>query len=592
MSSKTFNNTKINVEFDEDYQSRTNINSGENISSLFAKIRRFMLDLKPVALSGSYNDLIDKPEIMEILSSTDVNNLISVENASDNVSLLETVIYGMSWQDEIPSANSFALIHSICDDANIDITTNSEKAINVNTTSFKGYGIPFDTGNYTDSDGQHWVSDKIIINANRTGKIIRYNGTITFDGSADENWSLSSSNTRIMTNAIKTIAKPNPSTVSQSPNIMPCLSNSLIAISPYSSINGAEGIAIDYTATLAITFADMVGNSNLNEWITYLAEHPVTVIYQLASPTESELTESELIDLQLLIDKYENFSANFMSRQYNIPKPDAPKSIVTTADLYRFSSANIVLNTPLRGIPVSDNGNYTDGNGQQWLADELIISADGTGKIVQNIGVTIFDGSADENWSLSDSGTRIMTNAIKSVAKPNPNAVGQSRNIMPCLCDQLTAISPYMSINGQEGVAIDYTTTLAFTFADLVGNSSLTAWTDRLTEHPVTVVYQLSTSIETYLSFDDINNFVRLKTYNGLTNISNSENAYMLISYWRNTSIANMVNNALSLKGGEMQGILIAQSNTDYTTPQVRNVSMSTEAATGGNNGQIHFQYV
>ena len=64
MSSKTFDNTKINVEFDEDYQSRININSGENISSLFAKIRRFILDLKSVAFSGSYNDLSDTPDVV------------------------------------------------------------------------------------------------------------------------------------------------------------------------------------------------------------------------------------------------------------------------------------------------------------------------------------------------------------------------------------------------------------------------------------------------------------------------------------------------------------------------------------------------
>ena len=45
------------------------------------------------------------------------------------------------------------------------------------------------------------------------------------------------------------------------------------------------------------------------------------------------------------------------------------------------------------------------------------------------------------------------------------------------------------------------------------------------------------------------------------------------------------------LSGGTMTGALIAQSNTNYTTAQVRNVTMSTEAASGGSNGQIHFQY-
>lgn len=42
-----------------------------------------------------------------------------------------------------------------------------------------------------------------------------------------------------------------------------------------------------------------------------------------------------------------------------------------------------------------------------------------------------------------------------------------------------------------------------------------------------------------------------------------------------------------------MEGPLIAQSNTNYTTPQVRNIIMSTQAptATDGNNGDIWIQY-
>ena len=47
----------------------------------------------------------------------------------------------------------------------------------------------------------------------------------------------------------------------------------------------------------------------------------------------------------------------------------------------------------------------------------------------------------------------------------------------------------------------------------------------------------------------------------------------------------------LSTSGGTMTGALVAQSNTNYTTPQVRNVTMSTSAPSGGSNGQIHYQY-
>ena len=43
--------------------------------------------------------------------------------------------------------------------------------------------------------------------------------------------------------------------------------------------------------------------------------------------------------------------------------------------------------------------------------------------------------------------------------------------------------------------------------------------------------------------------------------------------------------------GGTMTGALVAQSNTDYTTPQVRNITMSDSAPSGGSNGQIHLKY-
>lgn len=58
MAQQTFNNTKINVEFDE-ATSRQQLNSGENISTLFGKIKKVFSDLKSVCFSGSYKDLSD-----------------------------------------------------------------------------------------------------------------------------------------------------------------------------------------------------------------------------------------------------------------------------------------------------------------------------------------------------------------------------------------------------------------------------------------------------------------------------------------------------------------------------------------------------
>ena len=63
MAQKTFNGTKINVEFAES-SSRQQLNSGENISTLFGKIKKIFSDLKAVCFSGSYNDLNDKPSAL------------------------------------------------------------------------------------------------------------------------------------------------------------------------------------------------------------------------------------------------------------------------------------------------------------------------------------------------------------------------------------------------------------------------------------------------------------------------------------------------------------------------------------------------
>lgn len=75
MAQHTFNNTKINVEFDES-TSRQQLNSGENISTLFGKIKKIFSDLKSVCFSGSYNDLSDTPTT----ATTDTDGLMSAED--------------------------------------------------------------------------------------------------------------------------------------------------------------------------------------------------------------------------------------------------------------------------------------------------------------------------------------------------------------------------------------------------------------------------------------------------------------------------------------------------------------------------------
>lgn len=76
------------------------------------------------------------------------------------------------------------------------------------------------------------------------------------------------------------------------------------------------------------------------------------------------------------------------------------------------------------------------------------------------------------------------------------------------------------------------------------------------------------------------------------TNIGNIETEVESI----NTTVSELsssLSEKLNLSGGTMTGALIAQSNTNYTTGQVRNIYLSTEAPTNdvGSNGDVWIVY-
>ena len=61
---------------------RVNITTGEKLSALFSKIAKWLSDLKPVAFSGSYDDLSNKPTIPANTWRPVVDNLISTSSTN------------------------------------------------------------------------------------------------------------------------------------------------------------------------------------------------------------------------------------------------------------------------------------------------------------------------------------------------------------------------------------------------------------------------------------------------------------------------------------------------------------------------------
>ena len=291
--------------------------------------------------------------------------------------------YFMSTQDGVPTPEnpieivSTADLHrvsvpieNIGDNESLTVTTQDKTAINIADIGIEGYGIPVSSGgNYTDSNGQQWVCDKIIVNADGTGKIINNTAIVTLNGSEDEKWAISESITRIITNYIARTAAPNPDTTGKL--TMPIISNLLTAVSPVATYNNVQGISLDYKSAVQLCITSLSGTDDVDMWTTYLAENPITVVYQLAVSNETELTTEQMETLTPLVNQYGAFTAYFMSTQDGTPTPENPIEIVSTADLHKFATAEITTGLPLRGIPVSSGGNYTDSNSQEWICDTL-----------------------------------------------------------------------------------------------------------------------------------------------------------------------------------------------------------------------------
>lgn len=142
-------------------------------------------------------------------------------------------------------------------------------------------GIPVDSGgNYTDEDGQQWICDEIDTKA---GVYRQRVGKITFDGSSDEDW-----HQQLSTHGI---------VLTKIPDAMP----SQVVICDYFlnyTFNGQyyeDGTSLLSNKNIVFMVADVLGISSIDEWKTWLSTHPVTLIYPLATPVETPLSDAELI---------------------------------------------------------------------------------------------------------------------------------------------------------------------------------------------------------------------------------------------------------------------------------------------------------
>lgn len=195
------------------------------------------------------------------------------------------------------------------------------------------------------------------------------------------------------------------------------------------------------------------------------------------------------------------------------------------------SSALISLTDSLRGIPVDSGGNYTDDDGQQWIADYIYRRVtDGKWMLWRNCGAGVYDGSEDESW-------RALSTFPDRYAIFNGGALGNVFN------EKSTNFIADASLSRAGTFQIDINKDVVY---KTQFTSNLGAWKTWLSSNPQTVVYQLATPTIEELPENVQTELNGLMTYNLHTDMWNNDGAYMNLKYvadtktWINNKIAGI----------------------------------------------------
>ena len=230
-------------------------------------------------------------------------------------------------------------------------------------------------------------------------------------------------------------------------------------------------------------------------------------------------------------------------------------TLYVVSDDCKITTSSIATDAlPLCGIPVESGGNYTDSNGQQWIADELIYNADGSGKIKKYTNEIIFNGS--EDWKLSANGKRIYVHVADNIAPKYKSSTANAylfsnKYIAGSYNDTQYATKTCMATSGD----------LYFHVYDERFVGDVVGLKADMAANNLRVVYALATPYEIELTAAEVDALRTLQTFDGVTNISNSAGAEMSVKYCTNKALSEYVlpiTNGLQMQIDELRAAVLS----------------------------------
>lgn len=188
----------------------------------------------------------------------------------------------------------------------------------------------------------------------------------------------------------------------------------------------------------------------------------------------------------------------------------------TDYELY-YTPQSLSISTPtgLPAIPVDTDGNYTDANGQQWIADYVDLKR---GKYVQ----WVYEKEIGEaNWEVYDRMNGFYLMALPTIAT-GKSGISNQFKILKNLGNEAGLI---LGINNSYIYSIQNPY-----YDETIGDKGLSNWKAHLTKHPLVVMTYLDEPIERDLTPEEIQAYKNLVTYAGTTIVENDAECYMEVS--------------------------------------------------------------
>lgn len=174
-----------------------------------------------------------------------------------------------------------------------------------------------------------------------------------------------------------------------------------------------------------------------------------------------------------------------------------------------YHEQNVILPYTLNAIPVPSGGNYTDENGQQWIADYADMAK---GKLVRNIlkwylaDINGFENNGMYHFGISKLGINGSKIGLSNMFKIQNGSYFHTDSTL------------YVAVDGKSA---------SLYLGDMTA-SDMKKW---IAEKNPEVYSLLLTPQEIPLTPDEIAVYKTLHTYTGITNISNDAEAWMQVGY-------------------------------------------------------------